>query len=194
MLEVQQREELSKGVWQTLYGFPMIVAICFRLTSNGATQLRDAIFKRLYGAKEKTAIVLQLYGGTNYFSWKTRIFEASVIHCRIDLLTYWFTVVSSISVKNEELPMSNVLQFYRMTYKTYDMQEYIFVHPEERFTSKPFFGIFRSILSRKATSSTLISNLLTLPVQTSPFCVGLCFAFWFSALTFATLILSTHKG
>lgn len=67
MLEVQQREELSKGVWQTLYGFPMIVAICFRLTSNGATQLRDAIFKRLYGAKEKTAIVLQLYGGTNYF-------------------------------------------------------------------------------------------------------------------------------
>ena len=123
-----------------------------------------------------------------------RIFDASIIHCRIDLLTYWFTVVSSISVKNAELPMSNVLHVYRMTYKTYDMQEYIFVHPEERFTSKPFFGIFRSILSRKATSSTLISNLLTLPVQTSPFCVGLCFAFWFSALTFATLILSTHKG
>jgi hypothetical protein len=71
MLEVQQREELSKGVWQTLYGFPMIVAICFHLTSNGATQLRDAIFKRLYGAKEKTAIVLQLYGGTNYFGRKT---------------------------------------------------------------------------------------------------------------------------
>ena len=53
MLEVQQREELSKGVWQTLYGFPMIVAICFRRTSSGATQLRDAIFKRLYGAKEQ---------------------------------------------------------------------------------------------------------------------------------------------
>ena len=68
MLEVQQREELSKGVWQTLYGFPMVVAICFRLTSNGAAQLRDAIFKRLYGAKEKTAIVLQIYGGTNAFS------------------------------------------------------------------------------------------------------------------------------
>ena len=68
MSEVQQRLELSKGIWQTLYGFPMVVAICFRLTSNGAAQLRDAIFKRLYGAKEKTAIVLQLYGGTNYFS------------------------------------------------------------------------------------------------------------------------------
>ena len=68
MSEVQQRQETSKGIWQTLYGFPMVVAICFRLTSNGAAQLRDAIFKRLYGAKEKTAIVLQLYGGTNYFS------------------------------------------------------------------------------------------------------------------------------
>ena len=68
MSEVQQRQETSKGIWQTLYGFPMVVAICFRLTSNGAAQLRDAIFKRLYGAKEKTAIVLQLYGVTNYFS------------------------------------------------------------------------------------------------------------------------------
>lgn len=68
MSEVQRREELSKGIWQTLYGFPMVVAICFRLNSNGATQLRDAIIKRLYGAKEKTNIVLQLYGGTNSFS------------------------------------------------------------------------------------------------------------------------------
>ena len=68
MSEVQQRQETSKGIWQTLYGFPMVVAICFRLNSNGAAQLRDAIFKRLYGAKEKAAIVLQLYGGTNAIS------------------------------------------------------------------------------------------------------------------------------
>ena len=68
MSEVQQKQETSKGIWQTLYGFPMVVAICFRLNSNGAAQFRDAIFKRLYGAKEKTAIVLQLYGGTNAFS------------------------------------------------------------------------------------------------------------------------------
>ena len=68
MSEVQRREELSKGIWQTLYGFPMVVAICFRLNSNGAAQLRDAIIKRLYGAKEKTNIVLKLYGGTNSFS------------------------------------------------------------------------------------------------------------------------------
>ncbi|RGU98192.1 hypothetical protein [Segatella copri] len=68
MSEVQQRQETSKGIWQTLYGFPMVVAICFRLTSNGAMQLRNAIFKRLYGAKEKAAIVLQLYGETNAIS------------------------------------------------------------------------------------------------------------------------------
>lgn len=68
MSEVQQKQETSKGIWQTLYGFPMVVAICFRLNSNGTAQLRDAIFKRLYGAKEKTAIILQLYGGTNAFS------------------------------------------------------------------------------------------------------------------------------
>ena len=68
MSEVQRKDKTSVGVWQTLYGFPMIVAICFRLTSNSAAQLRDAIFKRLYGAKEKTAIVLQIYGGTNAFS------------------------------------------------------------------------------------------------------------------------------
>ena len=51
-----------------LIDIPMVVAICFRLNSNGAAQLRDAIIKRLYGAKEKTNIVLQLYGGTNSFS------------------------------------------------------------------------------------------------------------------------------
>lgn len=68
MSEVQQRQETSKGIWQTLYGFPMVVAICFRLSSTGAAQLRDAIIKRLYGAKEKTAIVLQIYGGSNAFS------------------------------------------------------------------------------------------------------------------------------
>ena len=68
MSEVQRKDETSVGVWQTLYSFPMIVVISFRLHSNGAAQLRDAIIKRLYGAKEKTNIVLQLYGGTNSFS------------------------------------------------------------------------------------------------------------------------------
>lgn len=64
--EVQQRQETSKGVWQMQYAFPMIVAICFRIDSYGATRFRDTIIKRLYGAKEKSnAIILQLYGGTN---------------------------------------------------------------------------------------------------------------------------------
>ena len=68
MSEVQQKQETSNGIWQTLYSFPMIVAICFRLISFGAAQLREVILKRLYGAKEKSTIILQLYGGTNSFS------------------------------------------------------------------------------------------------------------------------------
>lgn len=68
MSEVQRKDETSVGVWQTLYSFPMIVTICFRLHSFGAAQLRDAILKRLYGAKEKSTIILQLNGGTNTFS------------------------------------------------------------------------------------------------------------------------------
>ena len=61
MSEVQRKDETSVGVWQTLYSFPMIVVISFRLHSFGAAQFRDAIVNRLYGAKEKTTIVLQLY-------------------------------------------------------------------------------------------------------------------------------------
>ena len=68
MSEVQRKDETSVGVWQTLYSFPMIVVISFRLHSFGAAQLRDAIFNRLYEAKEKSTIILQLYGGTNTFS------------------------------------------------------------------------------------------------------------------------------
>ena len=67
MSEVQYKDETSVSVWQTLYNFPMIVAICFRLHSFGAAQLREVILKRLYEAKEKTTIVLQLYGGANSF-------------------------------------------------------------------------------------------------------------------------------
>ena len=67
--EVQKRQKLSKDVWQTLYGLPMIVALCFRINSYGAARFRDIIFKRLYGAKEKSSvIILQLYGGTTAFS------------------------------------------------------------------------------------------------------------------------------
>ena len=67
MSEVQCKDETPVSVWQTLYNFPMIVAICFRLHSFGAAQLREVILKRLYETKEKTTIVLQLNGGTNAF-------------------------------------------------------------------------------------------------------------------------------
>ena len=64
--EVQQRQDPSKGIWQTLSGLPMIVALCFRISSYGAARFRATVFKRLYGAKEKSnVIILQLYGGTN---------------------------------------------------------------------------------------------------------------------------------
>ena len=67
--EIQQKQEISKGIWQTLYGLPMIVALCFRINSYGAARFRDIIFKRLYGAIEKSSvIILQLYGGTTAFS------------------------------------------------------------------------------------------------------------------------------
>ena len=69
MSEVQQKQETSKGIWQTMYGLPMIVALCFRMSSYGAVRLRETIIKRLYGAKEKSSIiVLQLSGGTTAFN------------------------------------------------------------------------------------------------------------------------------
>ena len=69
MSEVQQKQETSKGIWQTMYGFQMIVALCFRINSYGAVRFRATIFKRLYGAKEKSSvIILQLNRRTTAFS------------------------------------------------------------------------------------------------------------------------------
>lgn len=66
MSEVQCKDETPVSVWQTLYNFPMIVAICFRLHSFGAAQLREVILRDCTKQK-KTTIVLQLNGGTNAF-------------------------------------------------------------------------------------------------------------------------------
>ena len=88
MSEVQQRQETSKGIWQMLYGFPMVVAICFRLTSNGAAQLRNIILKRLYGAKEKTTISYNSTEDGILLAENGRIFDASLIYCRIDVLIH----------------------------------------------------------------------------------------------------------
>ena len=54
--DVQQKKETSKGIWQTQYGFPMIVALCFRINSYGAARFRATIFKRLYGALSYNSI------------------------------------------------------------------------------------------------------------------------------------------
>lgn len=55
---------LANDVW-----FPMVVALCFRIGSYGAVRFRDTIMKKLYGAKEKSSvIVLQFSGGTTAFS------------------------------------------------------------------------------------------------------------------------------
>ena len=58
MSEVQQKQETSKGIWQTMYGFPMVVALCFRIGSYGAVRFRDTIMKKLYGAKEKSSVIV----------------------------------------------------------------------------------------------------------------------------------------
>ena len=76
MSKVQQRQELSKGIWQTLYGFPMVVAICFRLTSNGAAQLRDAIFKRCTEQKRKQPLSCNSTEGQMLLVENGRIFDA----------------------------------------------------------------------------------------------------------------------
>ena len=52
--------------------------------------------------------------------------------------------------------MSYVLHVYRMTYKTYDMQEYIFVHPEEWYSMSPILrDLFVSSFSIKKMSRSL---------------------------------------
>ena len=85
MSEVQYKDETSVSVWQTLYNFPMIVAICFRLHSFGAAQLREVILKRLYEAKEKKLLSCNSTERRMPFVEIGRIFDASVVHCRIEM-------------------------------------------------------------------------------------------------------------
>ncbi len=52
--EVQQKQETSNGIWQTLYGFPMIVALCFRINSyRGSSVSCHHLQRDCTGAKEK---------------------------------------------------------------------------------------------------------------------------------------------
>ena len=54
MSEVQHKQKTSKGIWQTLYGLPMIVALCFRISSYGAARFRDNHLQEIVrGKREK---------------------------------------------------------------------------------------------------------------------------------------------
>ena len=67
--------------------------------------------------------------------------------------------------------MPYVLHFYRMTYKTYDMQEYIFVHPEEwhsRKTHSSGFFSFSSFSIKKMSRS--LDALRLQPLGEPPQC------------------------
>ena len=88
MSEVQQKQETSKGIWQTLYGFPMVVAICFRLTSNGARNFVMPSSRGCTEQKRKQPLSYKSTEGQMPLAKNGRIFDASIIHCRIDLPTY----------------------------------------------------------------------------------------------------------
>ena len=74
--------------------------------------------------------------------------------------------------------MPYVLHFYRMTYKTYDMQEYIFVHPEEwhsRKTHSSGFFSFSSFSIKKMSRSLEALRLQPLGRTTAVFSMVLGF-------------------
>ncbi len=58
--EVQKFVRLENGYYADVFGFPMIVALAFRINTFGAEQVRNAIFERLYLRKEKTSIFFSL--------------------------------------------------------------------------------------------------------------------------------------
>ena len=77
MSEVQQRQETSKDIWQTMYGFPMMLRNFVMPSSRGYTEQKRK--QPLYCNSMEEQMPLAKYG---------RFFDASVIHCRIDLPTY----------------------------------------------------------------------------------------------------------
>ena len=61
--------------------------------------------------------------------------------------------------------MSYVLHVYRMTYKTYDMQEYIFVHPEEWYSMSPILrDLFVSSFGHSEKTSRSLEALRLQPL------------------------------
>ncbi len=54
--EVQKYVRLENGYYADVFGFPIVVALAFRINTFGAEQVRNAILERLYLRKEKTSI------------------------------------------------------------------------------------------------------------------------------------------
>ncbi len=54
--EVQKYVRLGNGYYADVFGFPIVVALAFRINTFGAEQVRNAILERLYLRKEKTSI------------------------------------------------------------------------------------------------------------------------------------------
>lgn len=58
--EVQRYVRLESGNNADVFGFPMVVALTFRIDTFGAAQVRNAVLERLYLRKEKTNIFFSL--------------------------------------------------------------------------------------------------------------------------------------
>lgn len=58
--EVQKYVRLENGYHADVFGFPMVVALAFRINTFGAEQVRNAILERMYLRKEKTNIFFSL--------------------------------------------------------------------------------------------------------------------------------------
>lgn len=88
MSEVQRKDETFVGVWQTLYSFPMIVVISFRLHSLVQHNFVMQSSIDCTEQKRKQPLSCNSTEGRMPFAENGRIFVASVVHCRIGLLTY----------------------------------------------------------------------------------------------------------
>lgn len=58
--EVQKYIRLENGYHADVFNLTMIVSLAFRINSFGAEQVRNAILKRMYLRKEKTAFIFSL--------------------------------------------------------------------------------------------------------------------------------------
>ncbi len=58
--EVQRYIRLENGCHADVFGFPMVIALAFRINTFGAEQVRNAILERVCLRKEKTSIFFSL--------------------------------------------------------------------------------------------------------------------------------------